>query len=62
MFVEKIEGLPYSTTHIELSTLSMGFCNAAIICALMMMRGEKVRWWWLVGVVGCLAAAVVGNG
>ena len=62
MFVEKIEGLPYSTTHIELSTLSMGFCYAAIICALMMMRSEKVRWWWLVGVVGCLAAAVVGNG
>ena len=62
MFVEWIEGLPYSTTHIELSTLSMGFCYAAIICALMMMRSEKVRWWWLVGVVGCLAAAVVGNG
>ena len=62
MFVEKIEGLPYSTTHIELSTLSMGFCYAAIICALMMMRSEKVRWWWLVGGVGCLAAAVVGNG
>ena len=62
VFVEWIEGLPYSTTHIQLSAPSMGFCYAAIICALLMMSGEKVRWWWLVGVVGCLAATIVGNG
>ena len=30
----------------------------AIICAAMMMRKEKVKWVWLLGVIGCLAAVL----
>ena len=32
---------------------------AALVCGIMMMRGEEVRWWWLVGVVGALGASVI---
>jgi len=55
IFVEWIEQLPYSTTHITLSTPSVVLCYAAIAFALLMMRGEKVHWWWLMGVVACIS-------
>lgn len=55
IFVEWIEQLPYSTTHITLSTPSVVLCYAAIAFALLMMRGEKVHWWWLMGVVACMS-------
>lgn len=60
-FVEWIEALPYSTTHIEMSTPAMGLCYGAMVCAVAMMQGERVRWWWLVGVAGCLAGAIALN-
>lgn len=59
MFVEKIEGLPYSTTHIHLSSMSVALCYGAVACALLMMRGEKVKWGWLVGVIVCLTGIVI---
>ena len=52
--VEWIEQLPYSTSHITLSSLSVVLCYGAIACAIRMMQGERVNWWWLMGVVGCL--------
>ena len=59
MFVEWIEGLPYSTTHIHLSSMSVALCYGAVACALLMMRGEKVKWGWLVGVIVCLTGIVI---
>lgn len=61
LFVEWIEGLPYSTTHIEMNAPAMGLCYGAMACAVAMMQGERVRWWWLVGVAGCLAGAIALN-
>lgn len=61
LFVEWIEALPYSTTHIDMSAPAMGLCYGAMACAVAMMQGERVRWWWLVGVVGCLAGAIALN-
>lgn len=61
LFVEWIEGLPYSTTHIEINAPAMGLCYGAMACAVAMMQGERVRWWWLVGVAGCLAGAIALN-
>ena len=61
LFVEWIEGLPYSTTHIDISAPAMGLCYGAMACAVAMMQGERVRWWWLVGVVGCLVGAIALN-
>ena len=61
LFVEWIEGLPFATAHIELSAISMGFCYGAIACVVAMMRGDKVHWWWLIGVVGCLILAIAFN-
>ena len=58
LFVEWIEGLPFATAHIELSAISMGFCYGAMVCVVAMMRGDKVHWWWLIGVVGCLILAI----
>ena len=60
-FVEWIEGLPYATTHIELSAVSAACCYGAILCAILMLRGKEVHWWWLIGVVGCLAATLAFN-
>jgi competence protein ComEC len=57
--VEWIEALPYSTSRMEISEIGAGFMYAALVCGIMMMRGEKVRWWWLVGVVGALGASVI---
>ncbi len=61
LFVEWIEGLPFATAHIELSAISMGFGYGAIACVVAMMRGDKVHWWWLIGVVGCLILAIAFN-
>lgn len=61
LFVEWIEGLPFATAHIELSAMSMGYVYGAIACVVAMMRGDKVHWWWLIGVVGCLILAIAFN-
>ena len=61
LFVEWIEGLPFATTHIHLSGMSTLCCYGAMVCAIAMMRGEKVRWPWLIGVVICIAATIVCN-
>lgn len=58
-YVEWIESLPYSTMHITISAPSVVLLYGAIACGLMMMRGERVHWWWMTGVVGCLAAVVM---
>ena len=52
--VEWIESLPYSTTQLTLSAWSVLGLYGAIICGLLMLRGGKVHWWWLIGVIGCL--------
>jgi hypothetical protein len=60
--VEWIESLPYSTTHMEISGISVGFMYVGLVCGVMMMREEKVRWGWLIGVVGALGAALYSVG
>lgn len=52
--VQWIESLPYSTTHMHLSEWGVIGLYGAIICGLLMMRGGKVHWWWIVGVIICL--------
>ena len=49
--VEWIERLPYSTTQMYLSEWSVVGLYGAIICGILMLRGEKVNWWWLIGVI-----------
>ena len=49
--VEWIESLAYSTTQMSLSTWGMAGLYGAIICAILMLRGGKVHWWWIIGVV-----------
>ena len=61
LFVEWIEGLPFATTHIHLSCMSTLCCYGAMVCAIAMMRGEKVRWLWLIGVLTCIAATLAFN-
>ena len=61
LFVEWIEGLPFATTHIHLSGISTLCCYGAMVCAIAMMRGEKVRWLWLIGVLTCAAATLAFN-
>ena len=61
LFVEWIEGLPFATMHIELSTLSVVFSYGAIVCAITMMCGDRVKWRWLIGVVCCAGATLVFN-
>lgn len=56
--VEWIEGLPYSTTKMQISEMSVVCMYVALVCMTLMMRGDKVRWWWLIGVVGALVGAV----
>ena len=51
--VEWVESLPGSTTQISLSEWGMVGLYGAIVCGIMMLRGEKVHWWWLLGVVVC---------
>ena len=57
--VEWIEALPYSTTKMEISWTSMMCMYVALVCGILMMRGESVRWWWLIGVVGALGGSLV---
>lgn len=52
--VQWIESLPYSTTHMHLSEWGVIGLYGAIICGLLMMRGGKVHWWWIIGVIICL--------
>ena len=52
--VQWIESLPYSTTHMHLSEWGVIGVYGAIICGLLMMRGGKVHWWWIIGVIICL--------
>ncbi|MBQ5387782.1 MAG: ComEC/Rec2 family competence protein [Paludibacteraceae bacterium] len=59
LFVEWIEHLPYSTTHIHLSTTSVILCYLAIAFSLLMMRGDKTHWWWLIGVVASAIAIII---
>ena len=60
LFVEWIEQLPYATTHIiTLSVPSVSLCYIAIACGLMFLRGDKVHWWWLTGVVACAAMIIL---
>lgn len=61
LYVEWIEGLPFATTHIHLSGISTLCCYGAMVCAIAMMRGEKVRWLWLIGVLTCIAATLAFN-
>ena len=49
--VEWIEGLPFSTTQISLESGSVLCLYGGIICGVLMMRGHKVHWWWLIGVM-----------
>jgi competence protein ComEC len=49
--VQWIESLPYSTTHMHLSEWGVIGLYGAIICGLLMMRGGKVHWWWMIGVI-----------
>ena len=58
--VEWIEALPYSITKMEISEMSAGCMYIALVCGILMMRGEKVRWWWLIGVVIGYGLSVIG--
>jgi competence protein ComEC len=49
--VEWVESLPGSTTQMGLSEWGVVGLYGIIVCGIMMLRGEKVHWWWLVGVV-----------
>jgi hypothetical protein len=57
--VEWIEALPYSITRLEISEMSVGCMYIALVCGILMMRGEKVRWWWLIGVAGALGVSLI---
>lgn len=57
--VEWIERLPFSTTQISLSSESVAGLYCAIICGLLMLRGGKVHWWWLIGVVTSLVVILI---
>lgn len=57
--VEWIETLPYSTTRMDISEMSAGCMYLALVCGILMMRGERVQWWWLIGVVGALGVSLV---
>lgn len=49
--VEWVEGLPYATTQVSLSEWGVFGLYGALVCGVLMLRGKKVRWWWLIGVV-----------
>ena len=51
--VEWVESLPGSTTQISLTEWGMIGLYGAIVCGIMMLRGGKVHWWWLVGGIVC---------
>ena len=56
--VERIEALPYSTTQMEISDISAVCMYLGLVCGIMMMRGDKVKWWWLLGVIGAMVACL----
>lgn len=49
--VEWVEGLPFATTQVSLSEWGVFGLYGALVCGVLMLRGKKVRWWWLIGVV-----------
>ena len=49
--VEWVEGLPYATTQVSLSEWGVLGLYGALVSGVLMLRGKKVRWWWLIGVV-----------
>ena len=61
MTVEWIESLPYSTTNIHINTLAVIGLYGSMLCGYMMLRKQKVNWWWLIGVVACLACTILLN-
>lgn len=56
--VEWIESMPYSTTKMELSSWGSIGLYGAMICGIMMFRRKKMKWWWMIGVVGCLGTTL----
>ena len=56
--VERIEALPYSTTQMEISGISAVCMYLGLVCGIMMMRGDKVKWWWLLGAIGAMVACL----
>lgn len=52
--VERVESLPGSTTKISLSEWGLIGMYGVIVCGIMMLRKEKVNWWWFIGAVICL--------
>lgn len=52
--VEWVESLPGSTTKISLSEWGVIGMYGVIVCGIMMLRKEKVNWWWFIGAVICL--------
>lgn len=57
--VEWIESLPHSTTHMQINTPTVIGLYGAILCSYLMLRGDKVNWWWLIGVVGSLVSTIL---
>lgn len=56
--VEWIESLPFSTTQISISEWSVIGLYGAVICGALMLRGKKVQWWWLLGVMVSLGVII----
>ena len=56
--VERIEALPYSTTQMEISGISAVCMYLGLVCGIMMMREDRVKWWWLLGVIGAMVACL----
>ncbi len=57
-YVEWIENLPFSTTNASITAPSVILLYAIIFSAMMMMRGNKVHWGWMAGVILCMAIVV----
>ncbi len=58
-YVEWIESLPHAVLRLPISAPSVGMLYGAIACGILMMRGDKVHWGWLGGVIAC-ALGVIG--
>jgi hypothetical protein len=44
----------------EISGISAGCMYIALVCGILMMRGERVRWWWIIGVIIGYGLSVIG--
>lgn len=58
-YVEWIESLPHAVLRLHISAPSVGLLYGAVGCGMLMMRGDKVHWGWLGGVIAC-ALGVIG--